>query len=334
MSFRPSRCPRPRCPSLTSGHFRWQHRGSYRRRCDGRSVQRFICLECRRFFSVQTFRLDYRLKRPRLHLQLFRDFVSKVTHRQSARMLGCSRKTVAHRLDLLGSHCRDFHARMLQLAAARGGLLGTFQLDELETFEHSRRLAPLSVPVLIERQSYFVLHAEAVTLPARGGLSPADRRRKLERELCRGKRKSGSSAAVRRSFQLLEAVHAPRLGVHLQSDRKASYPAQGQRVFGARLLHERHSSTEPRDYDNPLFPINHTLAMMRDGISRLVRRNWAASKLRSRLMRHAWIWIAWRNYVRGITNKAPRLTPAMALAVDDHQWSRSELLAWRVLPNP
>jgi hypothetical protein len=39
--------------------------------------------------------------------------------------------------------------------------------------------------------------------------------------------------------------------------------------------------------------------MMRDGISRLVRRSWGASKLRARLELHAWIWVVWRNYVRG-----------------------------------
>jgi hypothetical protein len=97
------------------------------------------------------------------------------------------------------------------------------------------------------------------------------------------------------------------------------------------LRHERHSSKAERNYFNPLFPINHTFAMARDGLSRLVRRNWAAAKLRERLERHLWIWIAYRNYVRGITNDAPRVTPAMALGIDREQWQREELLAWRIL---
>ncbi len=81
---------------------------------------------------------------------------------------------------------------------------------------------------------------------------------------------------------------------------------------------------------NPLFPINHTLAMMRDGISRLVRRTWAASKLRERLEWHAWIWATWRNYVRGITNRSPRVTPAMAIGIEKEKWNATELCAWRV----
>jgi hypothetical protein len=293
-------------------------------------VPRFTCLECRSTFSSQSFRLDYRLRKPRLHLALFKDFVSKCTMRQSARTLGCTRRTVAHRLALLGRHCRAFHADMLERARRAGGIVGTFQLDELETFEHSRRLRPLTVPVLVERKSYFVLHAACAALPARGGLSPAYRRRKAAEEELHGKRKSGSVAVVRESFECLARVHRCEGPVCVQTDRKKSYVTSLARIFGERLRHERHSSTVPRTYGNPLFPINHTLAMMRDSVSRLVRRSWAAAKLRERLATHQWIWIAYRNYVRGITNQARHTTPAMALGVDHKKWECSELLAWRM----
>jgi hypothetical protein len=89
-------------------------------------------------------------------------------------------------------------------------------------------------------------------------------------------------------------------------------------------------STAVRNYSNPLFPINHTLAMMRDGVSRLVRRSWAAAKLRERLELHLWIWVAYRNYVRAITNEARHVTSAMALGIDSGKWKRREMLAWRV----
>jgi len=330
--FEPPRCPRPDCPSLSSGHHRWCFKGHYPRACDGRLVQRFLCLECHHTFSVQTFRLDYRLKKPKLLRDLWGLFVSKVTHRQAARVLGCNRKTVAHRLHLLGEHCREFHASRLELARKGGGLRGTFQLDELETFEHSRRLAPVTVPVLIERKSYFLVHLETAALPARGGLSEQDRAKKLEREQEFGVRRSGSREAVARCFDALARSHRPRGDVRVQTDRKSTYSSILRRRFGSRLVHERHSSKARRDYGNPLFPINHTLAMMRDGISRLVRRSWAASKLRERLEQHAWIYLVWRNYVRPITNQAPRVSPAMALGVETRRWRTSEVGAWRIFP--
>ncbi|MBL7008437.1 MAG: hypothetical protein ISR76_05525, partial [Planctomycetes bacterium] len=72
-------------------------------------------------------------------------------------------------------------------------------------------------------------------------------------------------------------------------------------------------------------------AMMRDGVSRLVRRSWAASKRRERLEQHLWIWLVYRNYLRGVTNEAPRVTPAMAVGVDDRKRTRTELLRWRLV---
>ena len=67
MTFTPSYCPNDLCPSRSRRSFRWVRRGFFRRACDGRAVQRFRCLHCGKFFSVQTFRLDYRLRLPELH---------------------------------------------------------------------------------------------------------------------------------------------------------------------------------------------------------------------------------------------------------------------------
>ena len=329
MRFAPPHCPHSDCPSRDRPSIRYRRKGFFHRHCDGRLVQRFLCLHCQRTFSIQSFRLDYRLKRPSLHLQFFRLLVSKVTLRQSARMLQCTRKSLELRLQRLGNHCKHFHTSALAHARASGdGIQGIFQLDELETFEHARKLAPLSVPVLIERKSLFVLCAEAVQLPCRGRLSASEQARKLEREAAFGKRRSGSREAVLRSFEILRAVTREDRAVHMQTDKKQSYATSLRRVFGSRFVHERISSKDPRDPRNPLFPINHTLAMMRDALSRLVRRSWAASKKKERLSLHAWVWIAYRNYVRGITNKARHITPAMVLGVVKRRWRIEELLAF------
>jgi hypothetical protein len=188
------------------------------------------------------------------------------------------------------------------------------------------------MPVLIERKSYFVVDLETAELPCRGRLSEEDRLRKEEREREHGVRRSGSRRAVSKCIETLASHHARQGPVRVQTDKKSTYTTILARQFPGRLEHKRHSSKAKRDYANPLFPINHTLAMMRDGISRLVRRTWAASKLRARLERHAWIWVVWRNYVRGITNRAPRVTPAMALGVESKRWKPSEICSWRVFP--
>jgi hypothetical protein len=116
------------------------------------------------------------------------------------------------------------------------------------------------------------------------------------------------------------------------SDHKSTYPSVLREVMPEIYHHVQHSSTAVRDYHNPLFPINHTFAMMRDGLSRLVRRSWGASKQRAWLECHAWVWIAYRNYIRGITNRAPFTTAAMALGVVTKQFTKASFFEWRVFP--
>ena len=329
--FVPPHCPIGSCPSRRAPEaFRCQKKGRYLRECDLRIVQRFQCLACRRYFSVQTFRLDYRLHKPTIHVALFDTFISKVTQRQAARNLQCTRKTVVHRLKLLSAHGRAFHARALERVRLRGGLKGDFQLDELETFENSRRLAPLTMPALIEIHSYFVLHLEVAPLPCRGNLRPRDLEKKLERERKEGPRRSGSRAAVEKCFRKLAEVRAPYCDLVIATDHKSTYPSVLRQVMPGNYCHVRHSSTTRRDYFNPLFPINHTLAMLREGVSRLVRRSWGASKLRAWLECHAWVWLAYRNYIRGITNRARFTTPGMALGVVTKQFTKAGFFEWRV----
>jgi hypothetical protein len=74
--------------------------------------------------------------------------------------------------------------------------------------------------------------------------------------------------------------------------------------------------------------------MMRDGMSRLVRRSWAASKIREWLERHAWIWIAYRNYIRSITNRARLTTAGQALGVVARRFDKGSLFQWRVFSMP
>ena len=137
-------------------------------------VQRYQCKRCKGFFSTQTFRVDCGLRRPALDGRIFGELVSKVTQRQIARRAGCTRRTVARRLDVFGEHCRDFHQRLMHERGQSRAWEGRFLLDELETYEHNRRLKPLTVPVLVHKPSYCILHTAVGTLPARKPLSPAN----------------------------------------------------------------------------------------------------------------------------------------------------------------
>lgn len=308
----------------------YQRDGSYLRRTDGRRVARFRCLVCRRRFSSQSFRLDYREQKPAIDRQVLACLVSKVTHRQTARILHIDRKTVHRRLARYGEALRRWHDAFLERARSRGGIGGTFSLDELETYEHDRRIMPVTVPVLIQRETRFIIHLETGDLPARGGLSPIMRKRKWARERAFGRRRNGSRRAVDACVAALSRIHDERVPLSIVTDRKSSYPVIIRRWFGSRIgSFVRVSSHSARDVRNPMFPINHTFAMMRDQVSRLVRRNWGSSKRQSALRTHLWIYAAWRNYVRPMFNRTPDVSSAMALGMARRRYRPSELLRWR-----
>lgn len=326
MRFIPRFCPYSECDAHSGARFSFQRRGRYRRKCDGLFVQRFSCWTCGRRFSTQSFRFNYRWWRPTVHIDLFWQFVSKVTMRQAARALGVSRETVAHRMRALGSQCAQFHATRVEGV----GLQGVFQMDEMETFETDRLVRPVTVPVLIESRSLFVVHAETAPLPPRGRLDAYRQLRKLRDERLYGRRKSGSRAAVESTLLRLKRSLGALTVIDIRTDRKSSYRKLiREHLWGRLASHVQISSKARRNRSNPLFAINHTLAMMRDGISRLVRRSWGASKLRRRLDDHLWIWIAYRNYVRGITVKETNVTPAMAIGATWRPLTISEICKLR-----
>ena len=326
MPFEPPRCPASACPSHRHPRaWRYRRNGTYPRACDGRRVQRFVCRACGLHFSTQTFRH----KKPLLNLALFDLLVSKVTLRQAARVLRVNYKAVALRLPLLGEVAHALHDHLAPRRSPHGFVAGRFLLDELETYADSRRNNPLTVPVLIHAESFFVVHTEVGPLPRRGGRGRDEREPPEMDENERMERNRGSRAAVGACCERLARLAPEKGDVVVATDEKLGYPGLLRRALGERLVHEQTNSKEQRSWRNPLFRINLTLAMLRDGVSRLVRRTWAASKLEERLRDHLWIWIAWRNYVRGMTNACWGRTPAMRVGVCRRKLRAADIFRWR-----
>jgi hypothetical protein len=207
---------------------------------------------------------------------------------------------------------------------------GRFLLDELETYEHNRRLKPVTVPVLVHKPSHCILHAAVGTLPPRKPLSPANYEKLEKLEKVEGKRRSESREKVAECFDVLQSVCPTSGPVRVGTDQKHTYRALLKKRFGDRLEHETTHSSLPRTIRNPLFVVNHTFAMLRDGLSRLVRRTWAGSKEREKLEWHLWLYIGWRNYVRPITNARPLESAGMVAGLAPRMLEVSELLQWRI----
>jgi len=324
--FRPPCCPYRSCPRHCSpGSDFFVRFGFYHPRCRPRPVQRFRCRTCRRTFSRQTFRLDYRDQRPDLNPRLFLSIASGLGLRQTSRNLGLSLRCTELKFRKIARHLRRLNLNLRGLLPI-GSVL---QFDELETYETRRNTRPLSVPVLMERTSRYVIWAESAPIRPKGTMTKARRRAIREEERRFGPRKDLSARSVKRVLKRGAELARGLPVVVFESDEKASYPAHARSTFGAgHVVHRRTNSRLARGAWNPLFPINHTEALARDLMGRLRRESWLVSKKRRYLDLGLQLWMAYRNLLRRRFNRDEE-SPAERLGFAERRLGPGELLSWR-----
>lgn len=320
----------PRCPNVGCKHHQqpgprfFLRRGFYTAACRPEPVPRFVCRSCRISFSRQTFRFDYRDRKPYLNCLVFQLLCSGVGLRQTGRVLHLDIHTVQQKKRKMAATCGQLHGNVCpRLPEAR-----TYVLDEEETYE-AASIRPLTMPVLIEKEHWFVV-ATGVGAIRRLAKAGSPRRRAQEQdELRRGRRLDQSRECTQAVLQTLAGL-APSGALTLRSDDKAMYRVLAAAIFGERLQHETTPGTRVRNTHNPLFAINVTLAMTRDNCSRLRRRSWLVTKKAAKLQEHLLLFLAYRNYVRKRFNQdAASETPARFLGLLPRNLQPAEVLAWR-----
>jgi transposase-like protein len=325
MSFVPPRCPNPCCDAHREPKGVWYVRiGYYVTRCRPEPQQRYRCRHCRRKFSRQTFRHDYGDRKPDTNEPLLKLLTSGVGLRQAGRVVGLDVHSVQGKVRKFGRTCGLLHRNL----SARLPGEGTYVLDEEETFETDRS-RPLTVPVLVERKTWFVVDATAGKIRRLARRGSKRRRRQEAHEQAHGRRADESRECVRRTLQALkDRIGETRLTV--QSDEKSSYRTLVREMFGALAVHESTPGTAARTTHNPLFPINTTVAMTRDNNGRLRRRSWLVSKECKCLIQQLQLFLVYRNYMRRRFNyDRAEDTPAKLLGLLPRALRGFEVLAWR-----
>lgn len=272
---------------------RW---GSYRRSSDGKRVARFICLKCRRSFSQAAFGQEafcYRQKRRDIHPEVRSLLASSVSQRRSAILLKVSRTTIARKLLVLSRIAQFRHAKFISNFVRDSGAISSFQVDEMETFERSKCL-PLSIPIVIHPGTRKILGLRVCSMPAKGRLA--------EKSL----KKYGKRVDERpKAFKALLKELSPHCHASLQvkSDQNPKYPAWLKAVFpqsmhktvkGRRGCVVGQGELKSGGFD-PLFSLNHSCAMIRANVCRLVRRTWCTTKKKERLWDHLMIYVEVHN---------------------------------------
>ena len=324
--FAPQCCPYRACSQHLDpdSSFCTRH-GTYHPKCRPRRVQRFLCRTCERTFSRQTFRMDYRDHRPHLNAPLFSLVTSGIGIRQSARNLGLSFRCTELKLRKIGRHLRRLNLSMRRPIEDDAH----FHFDEIETYEGQRNSRPLSVPVLVVTETRYIVWAESAPIRPRGKMTEKRREAIAAAEERHGVRQDLSRRAVKRTLQRSADIVSELSVVTLDTDEKSTYKGLAESVYGKRrVAHHQTNSKLVRATWNPLFPINHEEALMRDLMGRLRRESWLVSKKRRYLDLALQVHMAYRNLVRKRFNYDDA-SPAQLMGYLPRRLTPREVLSWR-----
>jgi transposase-like protein len=289
-------CPNPicTCPHLVIRD------GTFRRREDSKFIQRFRCKNCGTRFSSATYASTYRQKKRRVNSPLLKLLSSGVSLRRAAILLSVNRRTVERKLPFLAARCRKLNKRQIEKLKGR---VYNIQIDDLITKENSK-LKPLSVSIAVDENRRLIIALEVSQIPAFGHLSKLAVKKY-------GYRKDEHFEGLTRLFQSITPIVSSEVVV--KSDEHQRYPG----FISAYLPKARHLSFKSergcvagqgelkKVHFDPLFIVNHTCALLRANVNRLIRKTWCTTKCPKRLKDHLDVFMYFYN--QGLLKKA--LTP-------------------------
>jgi len=277
------------CPVCKSNCF--VKNGTFKRSSDGSKLQRFKCKNCLHHFSEASFESEVYQKKRGINHQVRNLLCSSVSMRRTAILLSVNRKTIASKLEFLFEEAKKAHQKFLESISD----VSHAQLDDLITCEQTK-CKPVSISLIAEKNSRKILGGAISSIPAFGHLAKISRKKY-------GPRQDERPKNLEELLKSLKPILSNTL--RLDSDEDPLYERLMKRLMplathkkykGAKSSVTGQGELKKLKYD-PLFTINHSFAMMRANISRLLRRTWCISKKRDRLEMHVWLFIDFYNTV-------------------------------------
>ena len=286
------------CPKITCKSSQIIKNGHYFRRNDSRKVQRFKCRTCGKQFSTSTGTLEFGQKKRRVNALLLKLFCAKVTQKRAARIAGVNKITASRKFAYWAKKAEVKNVRFREMLQKQK--VKYFQFDDLITKEKTK-LKPLSVTVAVDADRRFILSANVSQIAAFGHLAQASVNKY-------GKRKSFHRKALDTTFRELSAIVID--DALIESDEHKNYLPIVRKYFPNACYQQFKSEKgcvagqgelKKVKFD-PIFAIDHTMAMLRDGISTLVRRTWSCTQDPKRLQGHLEMFIYYYNkyYLGGL----------------------------------
>jgi transposase-like protein len=290
-------CPRPECSSRSPRDPESKpivRNGYFRRRSDAKIVPRFFCRACRSYFSDATLTPERYQKKRMINGPLFELYDSTMSQRRLARFFHVSRRTVVRKIRLLASGERIQQQAFLE-DHYRASPLKEIQFDDLETAEHTK-CKPLSVTLAVDPQTRKILAFRVASMPAKGRLAEISRKKYGPRVDERPSQWDSFFSELR-SYVTKDCVWTSDENPFYPRFLKRHHPeASHVQVKGGRGSNSGYGELKKLRFD-PLFSLNHTCAMLRANMNRLLRRSWCLSKNKQGLIDHLSLYVSYHNRV-------------------------------------
>ena len=263
--------------------------GFFFRKRDSKRIQRFRCQRCRRVYSAAATDPCYHQQKRDLNPTIAALLVSGVSQRRAALLIKVNRKTIVRKFRFSGALAKAIlaHSNLEKTLSTQ------IQFDDLETHEHTK-LKPLSVTLAVEKFTRRILGYEVSIMPAKGHLARLSRKKY-------GKRPDRRAHARKKLFATLKNLITD--DALIESDQYPHYGPDVKTHF-PRATHLAHKGSRgsivgqgelKKIRFDPLFSLNHTCAMFRANINRLIRRTWFTTKKHERLDLHIALYAVFHN---------------------------------------
>lgn len=277
----------PVCPDKTSKIVK---NGYFTRKSDSKTISRYKCVTCKKRFSAAIFSDCYNQNKRRVNVMLRKSFSSNLSMRRCAIIFKISRTTVARKFKFLAMQARKNQEKYLSTKT-----FTNIQFDDLETFEHTN-CKPITVCMAVEFETRKIIGFSVAPIAAKGLLAKVSVKKY-------GKRRDYSRRERAKFFKKLTKSVSPYAVI--SSDKHPYYPELIQKNFplceyktykGVKSCLTAQGELKKTFFD-PLFSINHTFAMLRANMNRLIRKTWCTTKNISALKDHLDLYVDFHNQV-------------------------------------
>lgn len=263
--------------------------GKFYRKSDSTFVQRFRCQKCLKGFFRATFHPCYRQNKRHKNEILRRLLCSGVSQRRAAKILTITRTTVVRKFIFLSIQAKKILRERNQVAPS----CTIIEFDDMESFEHTK-CKPLAITLAVEHKSRRILGFSVSQMKPKSTLHALASKKY-------GPRKDLRYLGRRQLFREIRDLINPCSTI--KSDQNPHYP-KDVREFFPRATHKKYKGRKgcivgqgelKKIGFDPLFTLNHTCAMFRANVNRLIRKTWCTTKKAHNLAHHLALYAVYHN---------------------------------------